>query len=383
MKRWGIVLAALLLTAGCALADDGGFGLDNERAQAVYWEYSGAVIEDYAEVETAGRTFAFILFKQEQRRMVKVYFDSELGWTDWFVTAEGVPQGGRGRLETDGESVMISAADGNGGLRTITYAWDAAMPNEPKGTEEDRKQFVGGFRLAAYDGARVDADGVIHFAEGEMCGNGARCICRYGYARGYAGPVQRVETTAGLVTGWRITEEQYRIRLNTPSVVELEKQLDADGRTYRCSYVELGSPGIPHLALEVPALAKQSEDALRRLGRALRYHPALPKGANVNFYELTGPDEILEKTYERGVEDFTLACGTGTGSVAAALTLLGRVSGKNVRVRMDGGELTVDAEEKDGSIENLYLTGPAAMVCAGEILDEAILKLVKRQEEKT
>jgi len=68
---------------------------------------------------------------------------------------------------------------------------------------------------------------------------------------------------------------------------------------------------------------------------------------------------------------------------AAALTLLGRVSGKNVRVRMDGGELTVDAEEKDGSIENLYLTGPAAMVCAGEILDEAILKLVKRQEEKT
>lgn len=67
--------------------------------------------------------------------MVKVYFDSEFGWTDWFVTAEGVPQGGRGRLETDGESVTISAADGNGGLRTITYAWDAAMPNEPKGTE--------------------------------------------------------------------------------------------------------------------------------------------------------------------------------------------------------------------------------------------------------
>ena len=63
MKRWGIVLAALLLTVGCALADDSGFGLDNERAQAVYWEYSGAVIEDYAEVETAGRTFAFILFK--------------------------------------------------------------------------------------------------------------------------------------------------------------------------------------------------------------------------------------------------------------------------------------------------------------------------------
>ena len=69
MKRWGIVLAALLLTVGCALADDGGSGLDNERTQAIYWEYSGAVIEDYAEVETTERSFAFILFKQEQRRM--------------------------------------------------------------------------------------------------------------------------------------------------------------------------------------------------------------------------------------------------------------------------------------------------------------------------
>ena len=56
MKRWGIVLAALLLTVGCALADDSGFGLDNEQAQAIYWEYSGAVIEDYAEVETAERS---------------------------------------------------------------------------------------------------------------------------------------------------------------------------------------------------------------------------------------------------------------------------------------------------------------------------------------
>lgn len=95
MKRWGIILAALLLTVGCALADDGGFGLDNERAQAIHWEYSGAVIEDYAEVETAERSFAFILFKQEQRRMMKVYFASKFGWTDWFATAEGVPQGGR------------------------------------------------------------------------------------------------------------------------------------------------------------------------------------------------------------------------------------------------------------------------------------------------
>ena len=221
---------------------------------------------------------------------------------------------------------------------------------------------------------------------GEMCGNGARCICRYGFENGLAGEVQRVETTAGLVTGWRIDRQQYRVRLNDPCHIRLRGTAEVDGAVYDCAYMELGDPGIPHLTVEITDLLRRIDDeealgALRMLGRKLRYHPALPKGANVNFYELTGPDEILEKTYERGVEDFTLACGTGTGSVAAALTLLGRVSGRNVRVRMDGGELTVDAEEKDGSIENLYLTGPAAMVCTGEILDEAILKFVKRQEE--
>ena len=100
----------------------------------------------------------------------------------------------------------------------------------------DRRRSVGADGLMLVTRAEGDADYRMRFYNsdgslGEMCGNGARCICRYGYARGYAGPVQRVETTAGLVTGWRITEEQYRIRLNTPSVVELEKQLDADGRT--------------------------------------------------------------------------------------------------------------------------------------------------------
>ena len=245
----------------------------------------------------------------------------------------------------------------------------------------DRRRSVGADGLMLVTRAEGDADYRMRFYNsdgslGEMCGNGARCICRYGYARGYAGPVQRVETTAGLVTGWRITEEQYRIRLNTPSVVELEKQLDADGRTYRCSYVELGSPGIPHLALEVPALAKQDEAALRRLGRALRYHPALPKGANVNFYELTGEDEVFERTFERGVEDFTYACGTGTGCVVTALTLQGKVSGHQVKVNMTGGQLIVDADREGSAIRDLYLTGPTNIVCKGEVTDED-LSLVK------
>ena len=208
---------------------------------------------------------------------------------------------------------------------------------------------------------------------GEMCGNGARCVCRYGYEHGLSGEEQRVQTTAGLVTGRRVDERNYRIALNLPSVIRLNQALTVDGGQIVCDYVELGNPGIPHAAVRWPNLADADENMLRALGRKLRFHPAFARGANVNFYELTGPDTVLEKTYERGVEDFTYACGTGTGSVISALTLRGLVSGSNVRARMRGGELRVDARAENGTITSLYLTGPTRLVAVGEALEEALL----------
>jgi diaminopimelate epimerase len=92
----------------------------------------------------------------------------------------------------------------------------------------------------------------------------------------------------------------------------------------------------------------------------------------VNFYELIGPDHVYERTFERGVEDFTYACGTGTGSVATVLTLQGQVSGQNVRADMTGGALFVDVERADGKITDLYLTGPTNIVCKGEVTDEEL-----------
>ena len=93
----------------------------------------------------------------------------------------------------------------------------------------------------------------------------------------------------------------------------------------------------------------------------------------MNFYEVTGPDQVLEKTYERGVEDFTLACGTGTGSVVTVLTLLGQVSGQGVQVTMAGGVLTVDVERQGDQVAGLYLTGPTNLVAKGEIFDEELV----------
>ena len=90
----------------------------------------------------------------------------------------------------------------------------------------------------------------------------------------------------------------------------------------------------------------------------------------MNFYEIIGPDHVYERTYERGVEDFTYACGTGTGSVVTVLTLQGKVSGRNVKVDMTGGQLIIDVEREGDKITDLYLTGPTNIVCKGEITDE-------------
>ena len=207
---------------------------------------------------------------------------------------------------------------------------------------------------------------------GEMCGNGARCIARYGYENGLAGEVQKIETTAGIIYGQRIDKRMYRVRLNDPSVIIPHMKIDVDGREYECAYVELGDPGLPHVAVPVINLREYDEAELFRLGRKIRNHPEFTKGANVNFYEITGPDRIYERTYERGVEDFTYACGTGTGSVVTILTLRGAVSGKKVRVEVAGGELIIDAEREGKKIKNLYLTGPTNIIAKGEVTDEEL-----------
>ena len=219
----------------------------------------------------------------------------------------------------------------------------------------------GDYRMRFYN-----SDGSI----GEMCGNGARCICRYGFENGLAGETQTVETTAGIVTGRRISPRLYRIRLNDPTTVRLDCPVVVDGITYACSYVELGDPGIPHAVVHYANLRQADEHELRELGRAIRWNKTFPKGANVNFYEIVGEDLLFERTFERGVEDFTYACGTGTGSVVTVLTLQGKVSGHGVQVDMTGGRLVIDAERIHSRIASLYLTGPTNVVCRGQVTDE-------------
>jgi diaminopimelate epimerase len=210
-------------------------------------------------------------------------------------------------------------------------------------------------------------------SEGEMCGNGARCLARYAFENGLSGAEVCIETVAGKVYGWRQTERLYKIRLNEPSVMDLDRPAEHGGVTYRCAYVELGDPGLPHAVVRVPGLAGKSRDELRGLGAALRSHPAFPKGANVNFYDLGADGAVRLLTYERGVEDFTLACGTGSGSTAAVLTVRGEVHGIPVALDMPGGRLQVEVERLGERVTALYLLGDTNRVAVGELTDEDLV----------
>lgn len=220
----------------------------------------------------------------------------------------------------------------------------------------------GDYRMLFYN-----ADGSL----GEMCGNGARCIARYGYEKGLAGPTQRIETTAGLVTGTRISERLYRVRLNDPSILDLDRAVEVDGVAYECGYVELGAPGLPHAVISLEDWDAREENELRELGRRLRYHPAFPKGANVTFVKVVGENELKAVTFERGVEDFTLACGTGCGATTLVMTLRGRATGENTHIHMPGGDLYVSFDRDTN--KDIFLAGPTNIVCEGELTDEDLV----------
>ena len=220
-------------------------------------------------------------------------------------------------------------------------------------------QGVGDYAMRFYN-----SDGSL----GEMCGNGARCIARYGFDHGLAGDIQRIETTAGIVVGQRIERDLYCIRLNDPTAVETEIGIPWEGQILSVSYIELGDPGIPHAVLELPDWDALPEEELRSLGTYIRSYAAFPKGANVTFRKRLGRNHVKAVTFERGVEDFTLACGTGAGSTAAAMRLRGELGNETLTLDFPGGELQVSLSVEDDTVCDIYLTGPAIVVAEGKYL---------------
>lgn len=216
-----------------------------------------------------------------------------------------------------------------------------------------------------------DADVIMRYfnadgSEGEMCGNGARCVSRFAVERGFCeGDAPRIRTASGIVTAKKIDDTHYRVRLNDISVRKNNVYTEFEGHRYLCDYMEMGEPGLPHVVVELPGLASKDKEELRPLGIYLRNF--FPKGANVNFFELAEDGHVELLTYERGVEDFTLACGTGSGCTVSHLVALGRAKPEGTPVHVPGGWLEVAVEGgKYSPSHDIYLSGPTEIVYEGE-----------------
>ena len=204
------------------------------------------------------------------------------------------------------------------------------------------------------------ADFRLHFynsdgSRGEMCGNGSRCVCKFAYDHGIAGKDMTVQTDAGIIRGWHLDDQLYRVQLNLPSVADLHRKGDI-------AYVELGNPGVPHAVACYDGDLWADADCIWDHMRQLRHDSAFPKGANVNFYQPISDCEVRVLTFERGVEDYTLACGTGCGSIASTLWLQGSLPGGKLTAHNRGGTLTVTIGGKNNIIESIHLQGPTEVV---------------------
>ena len=231
----------------------------------------------------------------------------------------------------------------------------------------NRQRGVGSDGLLAVEPAQKGADFRMRYynadgGEAEMCGNGARCFARF-VNKLHGGKLEKLsfETIAGEIQA-NFIKEHVRIGLSEPFDLRMGRKLEADGEKYTVHHV---NTGVPHAVIVVDDL--ESADMIK-IGRTIRFHEEFaPAGANVNLMQRMGDQEISIRTYERGVEDETLACGTGM--VANAIIqheLEGTAS--PVRVNVQGGDqLTVEFEKKGDSYTDVFLTGPADFVFQGHI----------------
>ncbi|MGA3171229.1 MAG: diaminopimelate epimerase [Chthoniobacteraceae bacterium] len=208
------------------------------------------------------------------------------------------------------------------------------------------------FRMRYYN-----ADG----GEAEMCGNGARCFARFASRVTGGRDAVSFETPAGVIRA-QCEGNNVRLAMSQPHDMAPDQRIELPGGFVTAHSV---NTGVPHAVVFVEDIEKVD---VRGMGAALRHHPHFaPKGTNANFVHIVAPGTIAIRTYERGVEDETLACGTGV--VAAALILHekhGVPSPVSVRVR-GGDALTVSFEKENGMYRNVSLTGPADFVFEGQI----------------
>ncbi|MFL6499222.1 MAG: diaminopimelate epimerase [Candidatus Udaeobacter sp.] len=202
-----------------------------------------------------------------------------------------------------------------------------------------------------------NADG----GEAEMCGNGARCFARFANKVGGTKAKISFETPAGVISA-ELKGDLVTLLMTEPTDLRLNIDLPMADEKKTVHFI---NSGVPHVVVPV---AKIDDADVRGDGAAIRHHKMFsPNGANVNFIEKRGPNKIAIRTYERGVEDETLACGTGIVASALIFAATEKSSSAIAVLAKGGDELQVGFEKVQESFHNVTLTGPAEFVFEGTI----------------
>jgi len=207
----------------------------------------------------------------------------------------------------------------------------------------------------------------IDGTEVNMCGNASRCVARYAYTRGIAGARMTIDTLGGPVYA-RVEGDEAWVTLQLTSRIEWEHVLIADGERHITHAVQVS--GAPHAVVLMDNVARASNESIHRLGAAIRHHPDFPQGINVNFVQVVDGHTLWQRTFERGVEGETLACGTGAVASSVISAMLGKVD-TPVRLRVLGGELSVSFKRHGDVFDELLLGGGAWFVAEGVLHPEA------------
>jgi len=219
----------------------------------------------------------------------------------------------------------------------------------------ESERFDFGWRFLNADGGEV-----------EMCGNGARCIARFAYMKGIAESKMTFETLAGPVSA-EVTGQVVKVTIPKPKDLKMDIDLPLETGWQTVDSI---NTGVPHVVIQVD---NPADYPVFQQGKRIRYHPMFsPHGTNANFIRVISPDLLQIRTYERGVEDETLACGTG--AVAAVLVSAARGMVESpVRAKTQGGEeLRISFLKNQNEFSQVWFEGNTVIVYQGQLHEEAL-----------
>lgn len=236
--------------------------------------------------------------------------------------------------------------------------------------EKDKSNFV----RDIYAKNREKVDGVIFLEQSKnyaffmsfynndgtkaaFCGNGARCIAYYAYKHHIAPKKMVFDSLAGAVEAEVLQGNLVKIKMPKVKDIQLNKVCNCNGKTFNYSFV---NTGVEHVVIFVDR--ELTDEEVFNYGREIRYNKIFPKGTNVNFTRILEKGKLFNRTYERGVEAETKACGTGATACAVIYSkLYGWIS--EVEVNVLGGKLLV---RMDKNYNNIYLIGEVKILKGGK-----------------